>query len=417
VNSVPFRYDRAVSRRRAPVIVLLAALVGAGAVLLAPPTIVAGKHAMALRVVPNAGVRWLRDDFDLAVYAQRGSFALLPGARPYVEVPCEYPVLAAYLFALPFAFADTFPGYRAAFTVLMALVLGALGFVLAELARAQAQSPLRALCLLLPGTLYFSLNRFDAVPVLLSAAALLSLWRARWALAFALLAAAVLTKAYPVLYLPLFARYALGAGGRRALVHGLVAFAAVVAGLALQLALWAGPEAVLAPFRFQLGRMQNAESLYYLLARALPVLDSSFGRGLFTVLQLAPAVLAGLARPTTAQNALRWMTAITVAFVLFSRFQSPQWLVWITPLAALAARSRAELALVFALDVVTFAYFPWAYDALGPRAAAFTALIALLSALRVLHQGVLLWKLPFATGGDASLPLSSVEPKLADPKQ
>ena len=162
---------------RAPAIVLLAALAGAAIVLLAPPTIVPGKRAMELRIVANPGVRWVRDDFDVAVYSQRGSFAVLPGARPYVEVPCEYPLLAAYLFALPFAVADSVPGYRVGFTWLMALTLGGLAWVLAQLARSLGRSPLRALCLLLPGTFYFSLNRFDAVPALLAAAALLLRWR------------------------------------------------------------------------------------------------------------------------------------------------------------------------------------------------------------------------------------------------
>jgi hypothetical protein len=403
---------------RAPAIVLLAALAGAAIVVLAPATIVPGKSAMELRIVAHAGVRWVRDDFDVAVYSQRGSFAVLPGARPYVEVPCEYPVLAAYLFALPFAVADSFPGYRVGFTWLMALALGGLAWVLAQLARALGHSPLRALCLLLPGTFYFSLNRFDAVPVLLSALALLLLWRARWAGAFALLAAAVLTKAYPALYLPLFALHALHSGGRRALIRGLCAFAGVIAALSLQLALWAGPDAVLAPFQFQLGRMQNAESLYYLVARSLPLFDSAFGRGLFSLLQLAPAGLVLLARPKAPSDVLRWMTAITVAFVLFSRFQSPQWIVWITPLAVVAARTRWELALVVAIDIVTYLYFPLAYDAIGPRTALFTATVAALCALRLLHQGVLLWKLPPLTDRDAPQPEAvTVESKLADPKQ
>jgi hypothetical protein len=394
-------------RRRlalAPALVLVGALAAAGGVLLAAPTMVPGEHAFALRPIARHGVRVWRDDFDVAVYAQRGSFALIPGARPYVEVPCEYPVLAAYLFALPFTIVHSFPGYRAVFTCLMALTLGGLAFVLAELCRVLGRSPLRVLCVLLPATLYFALNRFDAVPVLLASAALLLLVHTRWALAFALLAAAVLTKAYPVLYAPLFASYALQHGGRRGLAHGLLGFAAVIAGSSLQLALWAGPDAVLEPFQFQLGRMQNAESLYYLLSHVLPALGSPAGQGLFTALQVAPAVAALWVRPSTPESMLRWATAVTVAFVLFSRFQSPQWIVWITPLAAVAARGWRELALVAVIDAVTFAYFPLAYDAIGPRTAVFTALIAVLSLLRAVHQGVLLSPPALLTGRNAAEP-------------
>src|SRR5262245_32046000 len=111
----PSAGDRARASVLAPAVASLLALCAAAAVLLAPPTLALTKDEPVLEYGPGAGVRWLRDDFDLAVYSQRGSFAARPGARPYVEVPSEYPQLATYLFALPYAFAGTAAGYRAAF--------------------------------------------------------------------------------------------------------------------------------------------------------------------------------------------------------------------------------------------------------------------------------------------------------------
>ena len=65
------------------------------------------------------------------------------------------------------------------------------------------------LLLLLPAALYFTLNRFDMLPALLTALSLACLGR-RWTAASALfLAAATIVKVYPVLLAPLVLRHLL----------------------------------------------------------------------------------------------------------------------------------------------------------------------------------------------------------------
>jgi len=84
------------------------------------------------------------------------------------------------------------------------------------------------------------------------------------------------------------------------------------------------------------------------------------------------------------------MAAMTVAFVVFTRFQSPQWVVWITPLALLAARDATELALVAAQDVVSYIYFPVVFDRFGPTAPDLAFIVGVLTATRLILLGCLL---------------------------
>ncbi|HEY2786495.1 MAG TPA: glycosyltransferase family 87 protein, partial [Fimbriiglobus sp.] len=59
----------------------------------------------------------------------------------------------------------------------------------------------------LPGAVFFSLNRFDILPVLATAIAFAFLGRRRFGLAGVFLAAGILLKVYPVLFVPIFLRY------------------------------------------------------------------------------------------------------------------------------------------------------------------------------------------------------------------
>jgi len=329
------------------------------------------------------GIRLVRDDIDRNIYAQRGEFAVKPGARPYREVTSEYPELATYFFALPYLVTRSVATYRIVFSVLMAAAMGGLAFVVADLARRLGRSPARALLLLLPGTLYFGINRFDALPALLSVGAASALLGRRTALAHVLLAAAFLTKAYAVLYLPLFLAVSVRDGGRRRAARDLAIFVGVIAVASAQLALWAGVDAVLAPFRYQLGRQENPESLYHYIAAGLALAARPWLKGIFLGLQAAPAALAIVGARDGDRAILRWMTAITIAFVVFSRFQSPQWVVWITPLAAVAASGPLELALVVALDVLAYVYFPLGYDIAGAKSPALATIIGILTGLRL----------------------------------
>ena len=273
-----FRDIAGVLRRQSLALVVLGvALIGAGMVVICPEQI-------SLPYLPPSHntVRLVRDDYDRSAYMARGSFVVIAGARPYRDVFSEYPQLATYLFAVPYGHVlvhrqnkDT---YLAVFSAMMALSLGALAFVWLALAGEVGVREKRVLFLLLPGMLYFTLNRFDVVPELLAVSSLYLLVRKRATLAHAVLALGVLTKAYPLIYLPLFAIESWRQGGVRKAAMGLGTFAAVILAFSAQLVFWAGPTAIIAPFAYQLGKAGNEESLYEFLCWLMPWLAKAIGQ-------------------------------------------------------------------------------------------------------------------------------------------
>jgi hypothetical protein len=382
-------------------VVLGVALVGAWAVAISPPAFFVKAPSARLENPRYQGIALVRDDFDRANFADRGRF-VLEKTRPYVDVRIEYPQLAAYLFGFPYLFVSSLEAHMNFFPFLMACALGGIAAVCRLLLDRFGLRPWRVLLLLLPGTLYFTLNRFDAAPTFLVCAALLLLLRGRTTAAHAILAVAVLTKAYPLLYLPLFAMVTFASAGMSGVLRAATAFIGVIAACSLQLALWVGPEWVVSSYLYFGGRMDNSQSLFHHALRAAPRrVDSMLASG-FRVLQGALGVAILVFRPRDERALLRWMTAMTIAFVVFSRFQSPQWVVWITPLALVAARNSRELGLVVAQDVLSYAYFPLAYHRFGPTAPSLAFTLGMLTAVRLALLASLLWPSPDERGREVT---------------
>jgi uncharacterized membrane protein len=220
-----------------------------------------------------------------------------------------------------------------------------------------------------------SLNTYDAWPALLTLAALALLLAGRDVAAFALLGAAFAAKVYPVVLLPPAAIFVWHTHGRELAVRALVAFAAVAA-------LFVVPFLVLAPhglaesFRAQAARSLQVESLggsllavadrlglysatvvhrtghaiSYDLVGSLPetlAVLSSIAQAL-AVVAVAWLYLRGRDEPR--RLALAFAAAIA-GFLAFTRFFSPQYLVWLVPFVVLvepAAWVLAATALVLA---------------------------------------------------------------------
>src|SRR5262249_53535576 len=106
--------------------------------------------------------------------------------------------------------------------------------------------------LVLPGALYFSLDRFDVVPALLVTLSLASLGRRRLVASAFLLGAATMVKVYPVLLAPLFFRF-LSAERRPCLLWTGTYFGTILALFLPPVLAW-GWEPTWAPYHFQLSR-------------------------------------------------------------------------------------------------------------------------------------------------------------------
>lgn len=227
-----------------------------------------------------------------------------------------------------------------------------------------------AVLCVLPGTLYFALQRFDVVPALLLALSLAALGRRYLAASALCLAAATLVKVYPILLAPLVVRYL--APGRRDLVLWTGCFALGVAGPLLACLATEGWTATLAPYRYQLTRAPEGWTLYGVVLPPCLAEPTVVGNGfrMGTVLLTLALVLGR--RPTGLAGLLRRGALVLIPFVALQVFYSPQWLLWLLPLlvplarpcrgAATASGGLAVLGLVVALDLVTYLSFPVVYD-------------------------------------------------------
>jgi hypothetical protein len=214
-----------------------------------------------------------------------------------------------------------------------------------------------AFLLVLPSALYFGLNRFDALPALLTALSLACLGRRRVIVSAALLAAAMTIKVYPVLLAPLILRFLWP--DRRAALAWAVAFAATAAAVLLPpLLLW-GWEPVWAPYHFQLSREPFPPTIYdYILPESLGGSDR-FGTTFRLGTLALTTLLLVLRRPSGMASLMRRGALLLIVFVTLPVFYSPQWVLWLVPLLApLARRSWVVAVLAVLLDLVTYLTFP-----------------------------------------------------------
>jgi hypothetical protein len=347
---------------------------------------------------------------DTPVYQRYGE-AIVGGQVPYRDFDLEYPPGALAAFVLP-SLAGA-GDYRMVFEWLMlACGLATVASVTYGLAAAGA-SPRR----LVAGAVLVGLSplalgpvvltRFDLWPAALTAGALAALASDRSRLGLGLLAAATAAKLYPLVIVPLALLYVARRRGRRESLAALGVFALVLAAVVVPFAVLA-PDGLWASIERQTGRPLQVESLgaaallaAHRLGAGAPTVVSTYGSqnvsggaadalaGLLTGLQ-AVAVAGVWAlfaqRRADASRLLAASAAAVAAFVAFGKVLSPQFLIWLVPLVALALAGTSVLApvLLVAALVLTQVWFPvryWDYVALGPQAWAVLARDLVLVAL------------------------------------
>jgi hypothetical protein len=214
------------------------------------------------------------------------------------------------------------------------------------------------LLLLLPAALFFTVNRFDIVPTLLTALSLACLRRRRLAASACLLAAGAMVKVFPALLAPLVLRYLLP--DRKSALRWGVAFVVTVLALLAWPLLHEGWRAVWAPYQFQLNRERFGWTAYgYILP--LELAETTWWAKAFRLGTLLLAEAALVVRPIAdLPSLLRRAAVIVIVFVTLPVFYSPQWVLWLMPLLLpLGRRQPGLLALVVALDLVTFITWPF----------------------------------------------------------
>jgi hypothetical protein len=341
---------------------------------------------------------------DLFVYR---SFAepVLAGGLPYRDVFFEYPPLAAPAIALPGLAGTGEEAFRSAFAA-WTLVLAALVVLLCGTLAARTGGDRRralfaaALAPVACGALLRT--HFDLAPVAVTLAALSLVCAGRPRAGLALLGVGALIKGFPLVALPVVVAWLVGRGHRReALQGGLACLAVLSAGAAAALAV--SPDGALDAVRYHLERPVQVESPAALvllgldgagLGEAVSV-SSHRSDGLRHPLDGAVAALSGLAllivvglltalaaRGAEAADDRRRLVlaalAAVTAFAALGKVLSPQFVIWVLPLGALAFAWRLHaLALaVAAAAVLTQVEFPARYFDVVAREPLAIALVA-----------------------------------------
>lgn len=335
----------------------------------------------------------INDHHDVDVYFQRGEW-VNSAVQPYRDVFSEYPQIATWFFALPHIINlerdqltinlnEAKAGYRQMFSLLMALFLSVTIFLLyAE----RSDKRWLAFLLLLPASWYFVHNRYDILPALLTLVSLIFLSRRMIYAAFIVLGIATATKWYAIVLLPVFISY-LWHTDRKIIFRATACYGITGLLIILPTIIAIGWDGFMIPYRFHLSRGGNAESLFHLIAVALQLLGTpeiiidTVLQKFFFLLQFTIAGICLFVRIDNWEKVIRWSALSILGFILFAKFYSPQWILWIFPFLILLARSPGEIAGIIILDLITYIYFPIVYYLEDKHHLWFPGLIALKTAV------------------------------------
>jgi hypothetical protein len=322
-----------------------------------------------------------------AVYQEYGE-AMAAGEVPYRDFELEYPPGALPVFWLPTL--GPAEHYDSIFEAVMWICAAALLTLVVRTAATLGDSPQRLLAVAV-GVAVFPLalgtvvlTRYDLWPAALAAAALAAVLAGRERLGGLVLGVAVAAKIYPLVLLPPLLVYVARTRGRREAAIGLGTFSVALALVVVPFAVVA-PEGLVDSVERQLDRPLQIESLgssVLLAGHQLGLYDpsvvSSHGSQNLTgplpdalataqtVLQAAALVAVWLLftrGPATPARLVAACAASVAVFVALGKVLSPQFLIWLVPVAALVAGRGGIAAGAFlgAALVTTHVWFPTRY--------------------------------------------------------
>jgi hypothetical protein len=363
--------------------------------------------ALALLVAGWALTLWVPPWSDQSVndlFVYRG-FAepILDGALPYRDFAFEYPPLAAPLIALPGLLGTGEESFRWAFAIWTLAGGAAMVLLCGALARATGGNPRRALfaAALLP-LLCGALVRthFDVFPVAILLGGLLLLCLDRPRAGLAVLGLGAMTKLFPLVAVPVALAWLVARGQRREAWQGALACAAAIAVVALA-AVVVSPDGTADAVRYHLDRPVQIESSPAMVVLGLDAVgigdavsvnsyrsDGVVHDAADAVSSLMAGMLVGIVALLAARSGrtprelVLASLAATVAFAVFGKVLSPQFVVWALPLGALAFawRNYALTAAVATAAVLTQIEFPAHYFDVVAREPAALTLVALRNA-------------------------------------
>lgn len=355
--------------------------------------------ALTLWVMPWSNER-VNDLFVYRIFAE----PVLAGGLPYRDVFFEYPPLAAPVIALPGVAGTGEETFRLAFAAWMLVAAGALVLLCGALAARTGGDRRRALfaAALAPVACGALLRtHFDLVPVALTLGALWLVCAGRPRSGLALLGLGALVKGFPLVAVPVVLAWLLGRGRRREALEGAAACLAVLlAGVGAAVAV--SPDGALDALSYHLERPVQIESLPAAVLLGLdglglgeavsvsshrsdgllhPIDGAVAGVGVLALV-LVVALIAALAARSDGGDERRRLVlaalAAVTAFAALGKVLSPQFMIWVLPLGALAFawRMHALALAVLAALVLTQVEFPAHYFDVIAREPLALALVA-----------------------------------------
>jgi len=351
----------------------------------------------------------------------------------------EYPPGALVFFTIPRLFSSTLDGYRYAFAAeILVFDLLALYFM-EKLSRSLNVKP--AITLIVYTLLILAIGplliyRFDLIPAVMVLASLYFLSQKKFGLAWAMLAAGVITKIYPVVIAPIFLIYELSQRGYKETIKE-IAYCALWTEIIIAPFFILSPSGFVNSFTLQMQRGLQLESTYssfilllqnlgitevYIKTTITPLATSNIISGAAGVLvKVAPVIMAAAllflywlfyrrywdkfrnsfsAGSEDTANVIYYAFLAVLIFVLTYVVFSPQYFIWFLAIAPLITRPKKYviwLALVITA-ILTYYEFPLHYNLLqagDPKlvyvlVARNILLIAL--ALWLIERGTIKWK-------------------------
>lgn len=332
-------------------------------------------------------VRIFNDYWDRSLYAERGSWFTL-SKTPYTEVFSEYPQVATYFFALPYILMETiipqnkirkpiekisnrsYSSLRkdlkvyAMFFSLLMMIFSFLSISILYKFKGNL-----SFLILLPASFYFTFNRYDIMPCFLSLLSLYLLSKKQYKMTALVLSIGVLTKWYLILLLPIFLSYYYSIHKKinwsMIFTFSLTSFVII-----LPTIFSGGIDGLLVPYKFHWSRGMNRESsLYiinYLFNNVFNInIANKFTFFLFLLLQFSIVPLCITSKIVSFDKVIKWSALSILIFLLFAKYYSPQWILWISPFLILNAKKRSDIAWIILFDLLTFIYFPISFDLFG----------------------------------------------------
>jgi hypothetical protein len=345
--------------------------------------------------------------------------AMRNGKVPYRDFRVEYPPAALIAFGVPGIVSTSARGYRISFEVLMGLCGGMLVAATAIVAAQLRSRPVPAAAFVAGALLALGpivIGHYDLWPSLLVVATLGLLLAGLLDAACVALGVAIAAKLYPLVLLPLLAAWIWRRDGRPAAVRAVLVAAGVAVVVFVPFLILA-PEGVWWSITEQATRPLQVESTgaalllvaHQVLATPLGLSFSHMSANLsgtkaeivaaVTVLAEAAALLWIWLTFSRGRNSglrlVRASSAAILAFVTLGKVFSPQFLIWLVPVVALAGGTLAVVGCVAVAVAIllTRAYFPSGWHDLLVFAAGPAWLVFARDLLLLCLLGVTMWAL------------------------